>query len=149
MFYWDKIQSSDNLSFLVKTKNVQTNPRKRCLYKRIVLSETWRKILEQYIAKFGFSETIKEIDFLERNLGKLKIEKIVNDDSTLNALIEIEQEKIDAIKKECENIKSDFWKLKGSLDRHGFNIDPMKTSVEEFYTHYFSIIEENGRRTNK
>lgn len=136
IFYWDKIHSTGNLSFLVMTKNVQIEVRRKGLVWNIILAKIWRNIIEQYIAKFGFSDQFKEIARIQKQLLKLIEERALNDDRTLTAIIEILKEELVNVQKDSTEAESNFWKIKGLLDKAGYNINPMTTSVTEFYSHF-------------
>lgn len=149
IYYWDKINEKNNLSFLVKTKNIQTEVRRFGVIRNIILDKIWRKILDEFIAKFGFSDNVKKIDSLICEIGKYKIERLANDDRTVSVLISIAEEEIEEMEKLNSKTKNNIYELKGILDRNGFHVDTIRTSVAEFYTHYFSLKSENVRRANK
>jgi len=114
----------------------------------IALKILWRKLLDQYVERFGLSENILAIHRKEKEIANLMIQKISNDDRSLNLFIKIAQEELEAMKSKDE--KGSFYELKGMLDRAGFDIHPMETSAAEFYTHIQTLVKQSkdGRRAN-
>ena len=106
----------------------------------------WRKLLDEYIERFGFSENFLEIVRKQKEILQFKVKRIVESDRSVNAFIKISEQELSELQKDDKG--GDFWQLKGTLDKAGFNIRPMETSVSEFYTHVKTLMNQNKRTSN-
>lgn len=149
VYYWNKVQESGNLSYLVRTKNVHIEKKKVGRIKSIALGILWRKLLDEFIERFGFSENFLEIARKQKEILRLKIQKATDEDKSVNVFIKIAEEELIAMQQSIQ--MGNFYELKGALDRAGFYTEPMSTSVAEFYTHVQTLtkqVKQNGRSTN-
>lgn len=134
IFYWNQVHDTGNLSFLIRSKNPTINKKLPNLIKGYALAILWREILDEHLEKFGFSPGFLEIHRKQKEILRLKVDRIVNEDKSLNAFIKIAEDELS----EMEFVGSkgtNFYEIKGILEREGFRINPFETSTEEFYTH--------------
>ena len=99
----------------------------------------WRKLTEEYIERFGFSDSFIEITRKQKEILRLKVQRMVDGDKSANTFIKICEEELSEMK--GSEVSGNFWELKGSLDRSGFDIRPMETTVSEFYTHVKTLMK--------
>lgn len=64
----------------------------------------------------------------------MKVDRIVNEDKSLNAFIKIAEDELSEIES-ASGKGSSFYEIKGALERSGFKIRPFETTTEEFFTH--------------
>lgn len=147
IFYWWKIHEEKNLSYLIKTQSIYIVKKEIPTIQRYALGVLWNKILEEFILRHGFSDQYAEIMRKTKELIKLKIQKIVNEDKSQNAFIKVCQEELNDLQSQMTG--GNFWELKVMIERQlGFAIDPMKTSTNEFYT-YVKMVEKESKRAKK
>ncbi len=141
IFYWNKVQETGNLSYLIRSKSVYINKKKTSLAKELILKKVWKDLIDEYISKFGLSEEYIDIARKQKELIRLKVERAVNGDKTLTAFIKIIEQELIELQRPRKD--TNFWELKGALDRAGFDIRPMETSVTEFFTHVRTLVAQN------
>ena len=146
IFYWNKIQETGNLSYLILTKSVHINKKKVSIAKEIVLKKTWKKLTEEYISRFGFGDEFLDIARKQKELIRLKVDRAISGDRSLNVFIKIIEDELLELQK--PGTSGNFWELKGALDRAGFDIRPMETSVSEFFTHVRTLSKQNKTKEN-
>jgi len=105
------------------------------------LAIIWRRILDEYIAKFGFSDNFLAIARKQKHLIRLKVQRAVNDDRSTNLFIKIAEDELKSL--QSSHDATYFYELKGALDIAGFNINPMETSVAEFYMHLKTLSKQS------
>lgn len=145
IWYWNKIHEEKNLSYLKKSKQLLIS---MALPKRIEaasLAILWRKILAEYIDKFGFSEKHLDLMRKEKEILFYRIKRAVNGDRTMNAFVKIAEEEREAIQSDMKG--GNFWEIKAVLNKSGFDIDPYKTSVSEFYS-CLKLLREQSKKTS-
>lgn len=111
----------------------------------------WRDILSQFIDRFGFGESAIERMRKEKEIALITVDMIVSGDKSKKTLIDIVRDELETIQKESTG--GEFWEIKSSIEQYmKFSINPMRTSVGEFYS-YLKLIEKqikkNGREANK
>lgn len=131
IFYWNKIQETGNLSYLLKDGSKADRPLPGRV-RGFVLGLRWRKLMDEYVARFGFSENFLEICRKEKEILLYKAKRIANNDRTVNAFIKVAEKDLEELKK--DGTGGNFWELKAYLEKNGFRINPFETSVSEFYT---------------
>lgn len=141
IFYWNRIQETGNLSYLIRSESVHIEKRKVGKLREAGLKKLWRKLLDEYILRFGFSDNFLEICRLQKEILNLKIQRGTKDDKTVNIFIKIAEEKLISLQQIDKG--SNFYELKGALDRAGFDIRPMETSVAEFFTHVQTLVTQS------
>lgn len=146
IFYWDRVQETGNLSYLIRTKNVHIGKKKVGFIKELALKKVWNDLTEEYISKFGFSEDYIEIARKQKELIRLKVDRAINGNKSANAFINIIEQELSELQK--PRVSGNFWKLKGALDRAGFDIRPMETCVTEFFTHVKTLMKQTKLKEN-
>jgi len=107
------------------------------------------KLFEQFIERFGFSESF--IDALEKQkeLILLKARHAVTDDDSIKTFIkicELEIEKMNTI----INDKADFYEIKGILEHEiGIHLNIKKVSVSEYYTYFKTLKKIRSSKNGK
>lgn len=93
----------------------------------------WGKLKDQFIDKFGISDTQKIILMLKRDLALLKIKKHLSGDDSIENFIRAKEQSIEAIRKN-QGPGDDFVITKGYVEKFmGMRIDAKLTTVSEFY----------------
>lgn len=149
IFYWNKIQETGNLSYLIRSKSVHIEKKNVGRIQAVALKILWRKLLDEFIERFGFSDDFLEICRVQKEILNMKIQRASQNDKSVNIFIKIAEEKLIALQQTDNG--SNFYELKGSLDRAGFDIHPMETSTAEFFTHVKTLLtqaKQNGRATD-
>lgn len=138
IYNWNKIHETGDLKYLIKDGFKAESYEIRFLLKR------WKKLYEQYVNRFGFSDDFLSILELEKNIALLKIEKAERGDENIQTFIEIDEIKLQKKKSELSNVKSDFYDIKAAIESNlGFHIDPKKCTVVEFYSYLKNIKKKN------
>lgn len=112
------------------------------------LSIVWRKLLDEYIARFGFSENFLEIIRKEKEIAMHRVKRIVDSDRSVNAFIQICQQELTELQKAGQG--GDFWQSKAFIEKGmGIKINPFECSVGEFYSYFKTIATMNKRTSNE
>lgn len=138
IYNWNKIHETGDLKYLIKDGFKAESYEIRFLLKR------WKKLYEQYVNRFGFSDDFLSILELEKNIALLKIEKAERGDENIQTFIEIDEIKLQKKKAELNSVKSDFFDIKAGVESSlGFHIDPKKCTVVEFYSYIKTLKKKN------
>lgn len=138
IYNWNKIHETGDLKYLIKDGFKAEGYEMRFLLRR------WKKLYEQFIDRFGFSDEFLSILELEKNIALLKIEKAERGDENIQTFIEIDEIKLQKKKAELSNVKSDFFDIKAGVESSlGFHIDPKKCTVVEFYSYIKALKKKN------
>lgn len=131
---WFDIHRTNDLNYLSKGKNIPPN----------ILAKVWTVIYDEYIKEFGLGETMKDVVEKEKEIAALRVERIVNDDDSLETFIEIAEIQLVNLKKSFEG-KANFLESKVMLDKAmGFQVDTVNTTVAQYYS-YFAILAKQKR----
>lgn len=142
IYNWNKIHETGNLEYLLK------DGCKADKYEKMALLRRWKKMYEQFVSRFGFSDEFLSILELEKNIALLKIEKAERGDENIQTFIEIDEIKLQKKKAELSNVKSDFFDIKAGVESSlGFHIDPKKCTVVEFYSYIKALKKKNVKNT--
>lgn len=142
IFNWNKIHETGDLKYLLHDKCKVESYEFRFLLKR------WKKLYEQFIDRFGFSDEFLSILELEKNIALLKIEKAERGDENIQTFIEIDEIKLQKKKAELGGVKSDFFDIKAGVESSlGFHIDTKKCTVVEFYSYVKTLKKKNAKTT--
>jgi len=112
----------------------------------------WDKMQNEYVEKFGFSESFLEIFRKEKEIAKLIAKKINTGDQSVQTFINIATFEAEEMRK--KNLSSnDIYETKTNLERiMGFKINLFETSAAEFFGYIKSAeklnITANGRGDN-
>lgn len=120
------------MSYLIRSDITHIEKKLPGKIQAFALAIRWRKLMDEYIARFGFSENFLEICRKEKEILIYKSKRIANNDKSQNAFIKVAERDLDELKNGAGG--GDFWELKAYLEKNGFRINPFKTSVSEFYT---------------
>jgi len=141
IFNWQKIHDTKNLSFLYKSETISIHRKEPNKFYLIPLSILWRDLQNQYIKEFGFSESfIMELN-IEKQIAELIVDKICNDDKSLNTMINIKKMELAELRK-TQVKKTTFAHECVILKKNGYLIDQFKTSVTEYYTSLNALQDE-------
>lgn len=143
LFYWDKVHETDNLSYLIRTKNTHIKKKRPNKFQELYLKKLWRDLLEQFIARFGFSENILDIDAKEVEIGRLRVERLVNSDRSLGAIIEIAERELAEMKR--ETVSGNSHELKAIVELEWGYLNPMVITVSEFHS-YVKILQARNKK---
>lgn len=141
MFYWNQVHETGNLSFLIRSRNPTIKKKLPGRLQGYALSILWRQILDEHIGRFGFAEGYIEIVRKQKEILRLRVDRIVNEDRSLNAFIRIAEDELSDLESN-KSKGSNFYEIKGVLEKNGFKIHPFKTTVEEFYTHVQTLTKQ-------
>lgn len=140
IYNWNKIHETGDLKYLIKDGFKAESYEIRFLLKR------WKKLYEQYVNRFGFSDYFLSILELEKNIALLKIEKAERGDENIQTFIEIDEIKLQKKKSELNSVKSDFFDIKAVVESSlGFHIDTKKCTVVEFYSYVKTLKKKNAK----
>lgn len=140
IYNWNKIHETGDLKYLIKDGFKAESYEIRFLLKR------WKKLYEQHVNRFGFSDDFLSILELEKNIALLKIEKAERGDENIQTFIEIDEIKLQKKKSELSNVKSDFFDIKAVVESSlGFHIDTKKCTVVEFYSYVKTLKKKNAK----
>jgi len=105
------------------------------------------RIFDQYIERFGFSETFIAALEKQKELTLLKVRKAITEDNSINTFIKICEIEIETMN--GFNVdRSDFYEIKSMLEnKMGFAININKVSVAEYYT-YFKALKNITPKNN-
>lgn len=142
MYNWNKIHETGDLKYLL-----HDNCKIEAYEFRFLLNR-WKKIYQEFVDRFGFSDEFLSILELEKNIALLKIEKAERGDENMQTFIEIDEIKLQKKKAELNSIKSDFYEIKAGVESSlGFHIDPKKCTVVEFYSYIKTLKKKNVKDT--
>lgn len=134
IFNWYKIHESADLSYVcVKRKKLNDKQIK-------IASECWTELYNDYISRFGFSESFLEVIEKQQEIALLMIQRAETGDESIETLIDIRT--LELNKKQGDSPKIDFMEMKSSLEKSlGFRINIKDCSVNEFYS-YLKTLEK-------
>lgn len=134
---WWAIHEFKDYTHLVRVRRGSYNR-----YQKAALYGLWERIWSQYIERFGFSKDFQATLEKEKEIALLINEKIQSGDKTLQTIIEVAQQELEAMKSTTSG-KSDFWEYNASIERVlQRNLDPETITVARF----FSIVNELKKR---
>lgn len=137
VYNWWQIHKTNNYNLLVIDNGKVSN-------KYLIL--LWKKIYDEYFEKYGLGDAFISILEKKKEIALLKCERWINDDKSLETLINVASLELE----ELEKVSGmDFLETKAYIEKTlNFQIDMKRTSVNEYYS-YLKIAIENGRNKNK
>jgi len=128
IFNWFKWHDEKKIEFISKSRHTG------------ILGDYFAdKLFDQFIKRFGFSESFTDLLEKQKELILLKVQHALTDDNSIKTFIticELEISKMD----EITTNKDDFYEIKGVLEHEmGFSIDIKKVSVSEYYTYFKAL----------
>lgn len=135
IYYWRKIQDTNNLSFLIKSDIVSLNKKHPTVLNNIILSKLWENIFDEYIKMFGFSEEFLEIHRKRLEQASWRLRMIAENNKSHQNFINICQVELDAMMKANEG-SGNFYEMKAYIESSmHLQIDEMRTSVAQYYSY--------------
>jgi len=129
-------------------KFVLLNNYRSAKYNTTYLAVQWRKLYDEFIAEFGFSESFLEIVRKQKQIAKLLVKKITTDDPTLETMIAICEMELADMQRIGNSVS--FYQAKGMVEKEmGMKLDLHQCSVKEYYNYIKLIEQEHGRRSNQ
>lgn len=142
VFNWWQIHKTGDLSYLLESRRKISNREAN----KLIL--TWKKIYDDFLEKFGFSEEFLSILRKKINIAVMRAEMAENKDRSMLTLIEIEELELEQMTKPGEQKEVDFFDIKAIVEaRMGFKLDIKTCTVAEFYT-YMKLVRKNGKKGN-
>lgn len=106
-----------------------------------ILNVLFIDLLNDYIKRYGFSDSYKAILNLKKQMATHYVNLIVREDNTEKVHINIIKQEIEELQNEMSLRKTDNLELKAYLDKElGFRIDTLTCPVTE-YMSYIKMIE--------
>lgn len=110
------------------------------------IQESWENINTEIIDYMGVPEQMQEILRLKKSIALLRVQKIKNDDNSLESIIEIKEKELQNYYE--NNNKTDIYEDITAVEMTlKMQIDLQKTSLKR-YLSYIKILQKNGRRKN-
>lgn len=148
IMYWEKVHATGNFAYLEISDSIHIEKKMPTGMRKHALQIMWRQMIDQYIARFGFSESFLEIFRKEKEVVSLKLQRIANSDKTLNAFIGIAEAELSQIKEQSKS--GSFDALLAAVDKFmGYSIDPMRCSVSKFYSYVAMMDRQNKLANNR
>lgn len=134
------------MSYLIRTDSVHIEKKKVSAVKLYALNKIWENIMTEYVERFGFSEQFIEIARKKKEILGHMVDMIVDGDKSRQAFIDMCNLELTEMTKDSESAGFDEMKacvVKGM----GVTIDPMRTTVSEFYS-YVKLLEKQNKAAN-
>lgn len=126
---WERIHKTEDITNLIIDKQEITDEQKE------KLNEVWKKIYNEYIEVFGFSEQFKNVYEQKTKIARLKVKKIISGDLSIENFIRIEQIKLNNMEKRIE-IAPDIYDTKIIIEKKlGIRIPLNEVTVREFFSY--------------
>lgn len=142
VFNWWKVHGTNDLTFLYRIKkNISSANESECLV------EVWRAIYDEYIERFGFSESYLEILNKRKQIAMMEIDMALSGDTGLKTLINVEKDILDKVVN--SQVKGDFMDIKVAIEKQlKFHLNIKDISVAEFYS-YVKNATQSTRKTDE
>ena len=139
IYNWMKVHESGDFAYLMRSKS------KVAEWELKGLEKVWRKLYENYIERFGYSESFVQIMEKKREIALLIVRQIEKNDKSMNTFITIAEKELEELEKDGT---MDFYTGKSLLEKSlGFHIDIHKMSVAEYYSH-FQLVKHEQAKSN-
>tara|TARA_R110002012_G_scaffold312888_4_gene524011 strand:- start:1223 stop:1678 length:456 start_codon:yes stop_codon:yes gene_type:complete len=109
------------------------------------IEKNWEGLYDEYLEHFGLAKNLLKRMEIEDKIAKLMINRWLNDNKSLEAIIEIEKLKlneVDGKKKKSSSFEEDIAIIEKYM---AIGLDVNKTSVKRFYT-YIKIMQKDGEK---
>lgn len=137
------VQIVQNLDYKYLLYDTETNITAEIADK---IQESWENINTQIIDYMGVPEQMQELLRLKKSIALLRVQKIKNDDNSLESIIEIKEKELQNYYE--NNNKTDIYEDITAVEMTlKMQIDLQKTSLKR-YLSYIKILQKNGRRKN-
>jgi len=98
--------------------------------------KAWESLYSEYIQEFGVSDEYKHFIRKKALLCDLYKKLYVNGEIWQHAVITVTKMEIETLEMNLQNSSSDFNEILGKLAKKmGFAINPIKTTIREFYSY--------------
>ena len=136
VWYWDKIQQTGDVRWLVQTDDIEQIKETEQLY------EIYDKIYTEYYDYFGISSDLKEYLNAQRSITLMELDIAVNNTKSKLSLLERKKIEFNTL---YGNKGNDIDKLAVSISRYfKVDVDLMKISTKRFYNFLNTLIKENN-----
>lgn len=137
-YNWDKINESNDYSWLLKKKFKLNDKQKK------YLGGIWENILAEFIDTFGIPEKMKEILELKREIFVLKCQLHLDGDKLLKNFINVAEFKL---RKLIEKDKGQTTgQVKVYVEKYlGFKLNEKETTVREFFE-YIEVLKQQAKQ---
>jgi hypothetical protein len=126
---WFEIHKEGDLSLLIKHGSIEY----------LELVNIWESLYNEYLVKFGISETLKNRLETKKRIGLLQADYIITGQKHLRTLINIEKEKLEEDNKDIkEPVKLDSILAKMSK-YYGFKLSSRDLTTTEYYSYLENI----------
>lgn len=143
ILYWDKVHETGNLSYLLISDTIHIEKKQPSLLRKYALRILWRELLEQYVQRFGFSESFLEAFRKEKEIVSMGFQRMASNDRSLNAFIKIAEQELAEIKNQGK--RGTFDQTLASVEKFmGYSIDPARCSVSKFYS-YIALMDRQAK----
>ena len=147
IFLWNKIHETDNVAFVLRSQTIFIHRKKLNVFKEYALARIWRKIYDEYIAEFGFSENYLDIIRKRKEILRYRLQKIVTGDRSFQTFIDVCNFELNTLQQVGAN--GSFMDTKAYVEKGmGIRINPMECSVKEFYGYVKYLQKESKRASN-
>ena len=136
VWYWDKIQQTGDVRWLVQIDDIEQIKETKQLY------EIYDKIYTEYYDYFGISSDLKEYLNAQRSITLMELDIAVNNTKSKLSLLERKKIEFSTL---YGNAGNDIDKLAVSISRYfKVDVDLMKISTKRFYNFLNTLIKENN-----
>ena len=136
VWYWDKIQQTGDVRWLVQTDDIEQIKETEQLY------EIYDKIYTEYYDYFGISSDLKEYLNAQRSITLMELDIAVNNNKSKLSLLERKKIEFSTL---YGNAGNDIDKLAVSISRYfKVDVDLIKISTKRFYNFLNTLIKENN-----
>lgn len=127
VYYWHRLHDSGNVGYLFKKVNLKPGKYLKAL------DVIGRELMDEYVARFGFTEDFLSVCRKKRELVKLYQKRITTGDTYWQTFIDICEHELEVMQ---QPRKTDFYEFKAQVEqRLGRSVDEMTTSVAQFYSY--------------
>jgi len=141
IYNFHKVLTTGDLTFTLKEEISERQITKQ--QKKI--ENNWQFLYDEYLSHFGLEKNhIKKME-IEDKIAKLIIQRWLNDDKSLESIINIEKMKLDEVagkKKKSSTFEEDVAIIEKYMS---IGLDVKKTSVKRFYT-YIKLMQKDGQK---
>ena len=138
IYYWQKIHENGNLSYLMISKTIHIEVKEPRFIQKYLLSIVWRKMYDEMISRFGFSEEFLEVFRKEKEITIMKANMIIKNDMTKKTFIEIAEIELDGLMEQIDRFSGNitFDESIAMLSSHiGFRLNPYECTTAEYFGH--------------
>jgi len=133
---WFRVHDTGDMSYLLR------NRKKIGTMRQYLLSGVWADLYDQYIEAFGFSKEFLTILEKQKEVALLQCEKIMSNDKSLNAIINVAKSELNDMRKDTSG--GNYMTARMHIEKvTGVPFNLRTNSVYEFYS-YLKSSQRNG-----